>query len=222
MLPCSCQTSACMAVFVQAPQVVDNLHRFETARPIEVQLNGVMPNPDEAFFEESVNAQYEPLYRFAYSLTQREAEARDLTQQTFEQFARKLGSIRDKAKAKSWLFTTLYRLFVDDTRRRRRHPELDLESAEPELPVSQPDAGEHLDAASVRAALLQVKEEFRAPLVLFYLDQHSYREIAELLNIEMGTVMSRLSRGRALLRQILEDAAPAIHELAIAKTTTKP
>ena len=166
-----------------------------------------------------MNAQYEPLFRFAISLTQREAEARDLTQQTFTQLAERLDTIRDTTKVKSWLFTTLYRLFIDDTRRRQRHPELELGAAELELPVSLPEGGSNLDAAAVRAALLQVKEEFRAPLVLFYLEQHSYREIAELLGIEIGTVMSRLSRGRALLRKILESPPPPHLAAAGAKTT---
>ena len=173
----------------------------------------------QSIFEEAVNAQYEPLFRFAISLTQREADARDLTQQTFTQFAEKLDTIRDNSKVKSWLFTTIYRLFIDDTRRRQRHPELEIGAAELELPVSLPEGDSNLDAAAVRAALLQIKEEFRAPLVLFYLDQHSYREIAALLGIEIGTVMSRLSRGRALLKKILELPQPASPMLAGVKAT---
>lgn len=177
-----------------------------------------MQAQQQTIFEQAVNAQYEPLFRFAISLTQREADARDLTQQTFTQFAEKLDTIRDISKVKSWLFTTLYRLFIDDTRRRQRHPELEIGAAELELPVTLPEGDSNLDATAVRAALLQIKEEFRAPLVLFYLEQHSYREIAALLGIEIGTVMSRLSRGRALLRKLLESPPLASVELAGAKT----
>ena len=178
-----------------------------------------MQAQQQSIFEEAVNVQYEPLFRFAISLTQREADARDLTQQTFTQFAEKLETIRDNSKVKSWLFTTLYRLFIDETRRRQRHAETEIGAAELELPVILPEGDSNLDAAAVRAALLQIKEEFRAPLVLFYLDQHSYREIAALLGIEIGTVMSRLSRGRALLRKILESPQPASPMLAGAKAT---
>lgn len=176
-----------------------------------------MQAQQQTIFEEAVSAQYEPLFRFAISLTQREADARDLTQQTFTQFAEKLDTIRDNSKVKSWLFTTLYRLFIDDRRRRQRHPELEIGAAELELPVTLPEGDSNLDAAEVRAALLKIKEEFRAPLVLFYLEQHSYREIAALLGIEIGTVMSRLSRGRALLRKLLEPPLVASAELAGAK-----
>ena len=178
-----------------------------------------MQAQQQTIFEQAVNAQYEPLFRFAISLTQREADARDLTQQTFTQFAEKLDTIRDTTKVKSWLFTTLYRLFIDDTRRRQRHPELEIDAAELELPVTLPEGDSNLDAAAVRAALLKIREEFRAPLVLFYLEQHSYREIAALLGIEIGTVMSRLSRGRALLRKILESPPPVATALAGAKAT---
>jgi RNA polymerase sigma factor (sigma-70 family) len=160
---------------------------------------------DEATFEEIVRSYYEPLYRFAFSLAQGEADARDLTQETFSRFARKGDQLRDRSKAKSWLFTTLYRAFVDARRWRQRHPHVEVGVADHELPAGQPDAPDLIDAATARAALLQVDEVFRAPLVLFYLQEHSYQEIAEILGVPIGTIMSRISRGRALLRQLMED-----------------
>jgi len=160
---------------------------------------------DDATFEEVVNAHYQPLYRFAFSLAAHEAEARDLTQETFAQLGRKGDQIQDRSKIKSWLFTTLYRAFVDSHRSRMRHPHVEVEGAEDELPVTLPKAGERLDAALALQALKQVPEVYRAPLTLFYLEQHSYLEIAEILGVPPGTVMSRISRGRALLRQLMED-----------------
>lgn len=160
---------------------------------------------DDATFEEVVNAHYESLYRFAVSLTQRESEARDLTQDTFAQLARKAHQIEERAKIKSWLFTTLYRAFLDYRRRTSRHPTVEVEAADHELPVELPQGATRLDAAAALQALAQVDELFRAPLVLFYLEDHSYLEIAEILKIPPGTVMSRISRGRAMLRQLMED-----------------
>jgi len=160
---------------------------------------------DDATFEEVVNAQYEPLYRFAFSLAQREEDARDLTQETFAQLARKAHQILDRSKIKSWLFTTLYRAFVDSRRWKTRHPHVEVEASDDELPVTLPNVAERIDATVAMQALQQVPEVYRAPLTLFYLEQHSYLEIAEILGVPPGTVMSRISRGRALLRQLLED-----------------
>lgn len=162
-------------------------------------------NLDNATFEEIVNAYYEPLYRFAFSLTHEEADARDFTQETFAQLSRKAGQIADRAKVKSWLFTTLYRAFIDSHRRRVRYPQVEAEGVLEEMPARTVDAGERLDAASVMAALSMVPEVFRVPLALFYLEQHSYLEIAGILNVPVGTVMSRISRGRAALRELMED-----------------
>ncbi len=160
---------------------------------------------DDATFEEIVNTHYEWLYRFAFSLAQGEADARDLTQETFAQLARKAHQVQHKSKIKSWLFTTLYRAFIDSRRWHQRYPHVEMDAVDAELPVSPPPAGERLDAAIVRQALRQLDEIFRAPLVLFYLEDHSYLEIADLLGIPAGTVMSRISRGRAMLRRLLED-----------------
>jgi RNA polymerase sigma-70 factor (ECF subfamily) len=164
---------------------------------------------DDATFEKVVNAQYEPLYRFAFSLVQRESEARDLTQDVFTKLASKAHQIDDESRLKSWMFTTLYRAFLDSKRRDKRYPHVEVGAADAELPVSLPDAGAHLDAAAARQALMQVDEVYRAPMILFYLEEHSYLEIAEILDIPPGTVMSRISRGRASLRRLMEDKPPA-------------
>ncbi len=166
----------------------------------------VMSKPiDDEEFSRLVDAHYESLYRFAVSLAHSEADARDLVQDTYARLAQKGSQLKSLSKAKSWLFTTLYRAYIDTHRHQVRHPQVDLESAELELPVSQPVAGEHLDATMVQDALSKVDEVFRVPLILFYLDQHSYLEIAEILNIPPGTVMSRISRGRAALRRMFDE-----------------
>lgn len=164
---------------------------------------------DDKTFEELVSMWYESLYRFAFSLTHAEADARDLTQETFHRLAKKAGQIEDKSKAKSWLFSTLYRAFVDSRRWQNRYQHVEVSDAEHELPGCLPVTGDRLDAEAARAALMQVDEVYRAPLVLFYLESHSYLEIAAILDIPVGTVMSRISRGRAILRRLMEDKRPA-------------
>jgi RNA polymerase sigma-70 factor (ECF subfamily) len=176
---------------------------------------------DDTSFEEVVNGHYESLYRFAFSLAAREEDAKDLTQETFAQLARKAGQIQDRSKIKSWLFTTLYRSFVDSRRRSNRHPEVEVDPADPEIPVHQPEAPDRLDAATALDALQRIPDVFRAPLILFYLEDHSYLEIAEILKVPAGTVMSRISRGRALLRRLMEDP-PGEEPLVSALKTAVP
>ena len=159
-----------------------------------------MPAPD---FEQIVDAHYAPLYRFALSLARTEAAAADLTQQTFYLWASRGHQLRDAGKVKSWLFTTLYREFLGMHRRETRFPHAPLEGEMAEFPAESVSISDAIDGAAVVAALGQIDEIYRAPLTLFYLEEFSYREIAAVLEVPAGTVMSRLSRGKALLRKLL-------------------
>jgi RNA polymerase sigma-70 factor (ECF subfamily) len=154
-------------------------------------------------FEQIVDAHYAPLYRFALSLARGEPAAADLTQQTFYLWASRGHQLRDAAKVKSWLFTTLYREFLSLHRRESRFPQADLEGETADLPAPGGSIADSIDGATAVAALQKIDEVYRAPLTLFYLEEFSYREIADVLGVPAGTVMSRLSRGKALLRKLL-------------------
>lgn len=159
--------------------------------------------PSEAFTQ-LVDAHYAPLYRFALSLTKNASDAGDLTQQTFFIWARKGDQLRDAAKAKSWLFTTLYREFLRGRRRAEQVMALeDLPLGESDPAAPEIDRVTGMDAALVVEALGEVDEVYRVPLTLFYLQDLAYKEIAEALEVPIGTVMSRLSRGKAQLRAAL-------------------
>ncbi len=155
-------------------------------------------------FEQLVEVFYMPLYRFALSLSRDPFEAADLTQQTFLLWASKGHQLREESKVKTWLFTSLYREFLHGERKRSRES-----SSECQRPDAQslPVAANHLDGDAVVHALLELEEIYRAPLSLFYLQEHSYKEIAETLDLPLGTVMSRISRGKARLREQLADGA---------------
>lgn len=157
-------------------------------------------------FERVVDDHYERLYRFARSLAGSEDEAGDLTQETFLRYAEKGSQLRDPTRVKSWLFTTLHREFTGRRRRAARFPHDELESAEARLPVVAADVVDALDSRTALAALDTVDEVFRGPLALFYLEDYSYAEIAETLGVPIGTVMSRLSRGKAQLKHRLTAA----------------
>lgn len=161
-----------------------------------------------ANFQQLVDAHYAALYRFGLSLARREADACDLVQQTFYIWARQGHTLREKNRAKSWLFTTLYREFLRLRRRSERLTAIeDLPAGEDTFAAELVDHVRQLDGQQVVAALQAVDEVFRAPLTLFYLEDLSYAEIAETLDVPIGTVMSRLSRGKCQLRAALQHLA---------------
>lgn len=155
-------------------------------------------------YDWAVEAFYEAVYRFAFGLANNESDAADLTQDTYRVLLTKGHAIRDAGSVKTWLFTTLYRQFLGRRRHTTRFPETSVESAEWELPTIAPQHVERLDGSLVVAALQQLDEKYRAPLVMFYLEELSYKEMAEVLELPIGTIMSRLSRGKDLLRRRLQ------------------
>jgi RNA polymerase sigma-70 factor, ECF subfamily len=165
---------------------------------------------DNLDFESLVARYYEPLYQFAFSLTREEADACDLVQQTFCIWADKGHQLRDASKVKTWLFTTLHREFLGARRKETRFPHVDLEFAAAELPAVSPATVNRLDTAQMLAALSRLDEIYQAPVALFYLQDCSYGEIAAILDVPLGTVKSRLSRGLGRLHQLLtgEKAEP--------------
>ena len=157
-----------------------------------------------AAFERFVEEHYQAAYRFAFSLAGNHDDACDLTQQAFFIAQTKGHQLRDRSKGKQWLFTVLRREFLSTCRHASAHPKTTMEFAESELPHISVDNAAALDARSALAALHALDANFKAPLLLFYIEQLSYKEIAEALEIPIGTVMSRLARGKAALREVLE------------------
>ena len=158
-------------------------------------------------FEAIVCEHYEPLFRFAMSLTRAESDAGDLTQQTFHVWATKGHQLSDISKVKTWLFTTLHREFLKARRKHGRFSHLLLEEVADQLPVLSTEAANHADWREVLLALAKLDEIYQAPVALFYLDDHSYKDIALILDVPLGTVKSRIARGIGQLREILSDGS---------------
>ncbi|MBB5351911.1 RNA polymerase sigma-70 factor (ECF subfamily) [Haloferula luteola] len=153
-------------------------------------------------FEELVDAHYEALFRFALSLSKNRETAADLVQQTFCIWAQKGDQLRDRSKAKTWLFTTLHREFLSLARRRRRYADGELtEEIIERTGAEEDDSERQIDGQRALELLGELDETFRGPITLFYLQQHSYKEIAEILGIPIGTVMSRISRAKDMLKR---------------------
>lgn len=153
-------------------------------------------------FSGLVDAHYQALFRFGMSLTRDVDRASDLVQETFCIWAAKGSQLRDRSKAKTWLFTTLHREFLNQRRRAAKFSDepLDEETSEA-LVAPEGDAERQMDGQRALELLSALDETYRAPVALFYLQQHSYKEIAEILDVPIGTVMSRLSRGKEMLRR---------------------
>lgn len=160
-------------------------------------------------FQLLVERYYETLYRFGYSLAGNRTDACDLVQQTFLIWAKSGSNLRDAAKAKSWLFTTLYREFLKLHRHGKRMTSVEPPSLEAEPADADPGLLSGLDGETALRALAAVDEVFRAPLSLFYLEELAYKDIARALDVPIGTVMSRISRGKDQLRTILQQRSRA-------------
>jgi RNA polymerase sigma-70 factor (ECF subfamily) len=160
-----------------------------------------------------IDAHYEALYRYAYRLTGSAADAEDLTQEAFGKALARLAQLREPERAKAWLFRILRNLYLHKVRDEKRHRVVPLDAVG-DLPGRETEEAPAIDAARLQKALDELDEGFRTPLILFYFEEFSYRDIAEQMELPIGTVMSRLARAKAYLRAKL---APNGSEYAAAE-----
>ena len=153
------------------------------------------------------------VYRLAYRLTGNRQDAEDLTQEVFVRVFRSLGSYQP-GTFEGWLHRITTNLFLDQVRRKNkiRFDALVDDSAE-RLPGREPGPERAFEQRNldidIQAALAQLPPQFRAAVVLCDIEGLSYEEIADVLDIKLGTVRSRIHRGRAMLREALAHRAPA-------------
>ncbi|WP_298864542.1 RNA polymerase sigma factor [uncultured Gimesia sp.] len=144
-----------------------------------------------------VDLHYQLLFRYAYRLSGDRAEAEDLTQQTYLIAQKKLSQLRDMSFARSWLCTILRNLFLKNITQKITPLSLsqsfDLVSEEVVVP--------ELTSEELQGALNELPEDFRIPLLMFYFEERSYKEISKELSIPLGTVMSRLARAKSYLQE---------------------
>jgi len=184
-------------------------------------------------FEQEALSYIDPLYRTALRMTRSEADAEDLVQETYIRALRFRAQFTPGTNLKAWLFRILTNTFINAYRKRARAPETteldDVDefslyrrmSAERPASSSPDPEREFLDgivSSEVTDALEELPEKFRTT-VLLDVEGFSYKEIAEMLEIPIGTVMSRLHRGRKFLQQRLYDLA---RERGIAALRTAP
>ena len=151
---------------------------------------------------ELIDEHYAALYRYAFRLSGSAADADDLTQETFGKAMTRLEQLRDSDRARNWLYRILRNEYLHRVRDQQRSRVIPSENLG-ELPAREAETDPEFDTATLQAALNDLDESFRTPLILFYFDDRSYKDIAEQMELPIGTVMSRLARGKAYLRDRL-------------------
>ena len=164
----------------------------------------------EGLFEAEALPHIDVLFRTAVRLTADRAEAEDLVQETYAQAWLSFAAYEPGTNCRAWLFKILTNKL--EHQRRRRYALLKrIADADTELLAQTvayvPPVGQELGDEEVLAALGRVPARFREVVLLADVEEFSYREIAEILGVPVGTVMSRLSRGRKLLREMLSGVA---------------
>lgn len=147
------------------------------------------------------------LRRYARSLLGNSEEADDLVHDCIVRALDQLHTWRQDGNMRAWLFSILHNLFVTQARRRHAHPAVPIETVPDDWLELQPRQDDHISAQDMLRALGQLPEEQRTVLLLVSVEDLSYAETARVLDIPLGTVMSRLSRAREKLRRCVEGEA---------------
>ena len=177
--------------------------------------------PWSAEFERQIEAHTEVMYAAALRLTRNRADAQDLMQEALVRALRFHHQFKHGTYIKAWLLTILRNTFINNYRKQARRPATVMWTGAEELPLVSPDKDmgyypealkmgsvlEYLDD-DVRRAVEALPEGHRHTVVMADLQDMSYKEIADALDCPLGTVMSRLHRGRRLLREALAERAP--------------
>ncbi len=174
------------------------------------------PEGTRELFEEQALPYMDQLYAAAMRMTRNPADAADLVQETFVKAFAAFGQYRQGTNLKAWLYRILTNTFINLYRKRQRDPyqgtiddleDWQLGSAQSATATitrsAEAEAIDHLPDSAVKDALQSIPEDFRLAVYFADVEGFSYQEIADIMKTPVGTVMSRLHRGRRMLRELL-------------------
>lgn len=165
----------------------------------------------QALDEAEIVACIPHLRRYARGLNSDTEHADDLVQDTLERAWSKYSMWQKRGQVRAWMFGIMHNLFIDRVRSQRARPEDGFGDDLPEVP-DRDRQGDHLEVRDMDKALQRLAPELREVLLLVGVEELSYQEVAAVLSIPIGTVMSRLSRARERLRTEL-DGSPCITKI---------
>ncbi len=160
----------------------------------------------QILFEEEFLPYLDALYHFALSLTRNKHDAEDLVQEVFLRAYNNLGKYKQGTNAKAWLFTMMRNYFINKYKKNKKDALSSATEDETNVEGNAEDVAPVSGALSeiVNDALMELSEEFRTIVYLTDIEGLKYEEVAEIMNVPIGTVRSRLHRARAKLRKKLE------------------
>lgn len=142
------------------------------------------------------------IYRCSYRYCGNKADAEDLTQETFYRAWKNRHQLKDRDKCGSWLFSILRNLYLKEVYEKKRFQCVEIDSCEESLVIDERENIERiLSSRWLQENLNLLEEKYKTPLILFYFSGISYREIGEMLDVPIGTVMSRISRAKGFLKK---------------------
>lgn len=163
--------------------------------------------------ESQIEAEIPGLRRYARALSGNAAQADDLVQDCLERALSRPALWRREGNLRAWLFTILRNVWIDELRRRKVRPDMNGMDESVDTMASAPNQMDRLAVRDMAAALAQLAPEQRETVLLVGLEGMSYAEVAVVTGVPMGTVMSRLKRGRDRLAQLMHGGEAAIRRV---------